>query len=119
MPDTNKARTTTRMLESIIRLSQAHAKLMYRKEVLVMDAIVAISLMESSLDQSSLFNSVNILHTSFSDEPEREYIEQAEMILTRLKLRDIFKEEREMYDACFDTATYKDSLNREMTFTQS
>ena len=41
-----------------------------------MDAVVAITLMESSLDQGSLFASVNILHTSFPTKPENEYKEQ-------------------------------------------
>jgi DNA helicase MCM9 len=36
------------MLESIVRLSQAHAKLMHRKSVEVMDVVVAITLIECS-----------------------------------------------------------------------
>jgi DNA helicase MCM9 len=74
--DRNAARTTVRMLESIIRLSQAHAKLMFRNEVLVMDAVVAITLMECSLNKSASFGNVNILHTSFPDNAEIEYLNQ-------------------------------------------
>merc|ERR1712050_519381 len=45
---TNRGRCTIRMLESLIRLSVAHAKLMYRRKVLLVDTIVAIDIMDST-----------------------------------------------------------------------
>lgn len=49
------ARTTLRFLESLIRLSQAHAKLMEQCTVFPFDAVVAILLMDQSLAPASIF----------------------------------------------------------------
>ncbi len=55
---------------------KAHAKLMLRNEALVMDAVVAITLMECSLNRTASFGNVNILHTSFPEDAEVEYMSQ-------------------------------------------
>ncbi len=51
----------------------AHARLMLRKQVTVQDAVVAVSLMESSMQGGALLGGVNALHTSFPEDPETEY----------------------------------------------
>ncbi|XP_054285857.1 DNA helicase MCM9-like [Macrosteles quadrilineatus] len=73
----NTARTTVRLLESLVRLSQAHAKLMFRSEVTVLDAVVTVALMESSMQSTALISEINILHTSFPSDPIDEYSHQA------------------------------------------
>lgn len=98
----NSARTTVRMLESVIRLSQAHAKLMFREEVLVMDAVVAITLMECSLNKTASFGNVNILHTSFPENAEIEYKNQVDLILTKLGLMTSLKQEFDYIEANMD-----------------
>ncbi|XP_074650251.1 uncharacterized protein LOC141905312 [Tubulanus polymorphus] len=89
----NAARTTMRLLESMIRLSQAHARLVCHSEVTVLDAITAVLLMESSMQGTALLGGVNALHTSFPEDAEAEYIKQAEIILMRLELHDIWEQE--------------------------
>ncbi|PIK48566.1 putative DNA helicase MCM9 [Apostichopus japonicus] len=91
----NAARTTVRLLESIVRLTQGHARLMGRSEVTVQDAVVAVSLMESSMQGAALLGGVNALHTSFPEDADTEYQKQAELILSHLQLHNILEGERE------------------------
>ncbi|XP_014273111.1 uncharacterized protein [Halyomorpha halys] len=90
----NASHTTVRLLESLIRLAQAHARLMYRDTVIVQDAVVSVSLMECSA-HGSTFNlgCFNPVQTTFPLNPTEEYIQQAEEILTRLGLSDILEKE--------------------------
>ncbi|GMN58942.1 hypothetical protein TIFTF001_028034 [Ficus carica] len=70
----NAARTTVRMLESLIRLAQAHARLMFRNEVTCLDAITAILCIESSMTTSAIVDSVgNALHSNFTENPDLEW----------------------------------------------
>uniref|UniRef100_M1AXY1 DNA helicase n=1 Tax=Solanum tuberosum TaxID=4113 RepID=M1AXY1_SOLTU len=71
----NAARTTVRMLESLIRLAQAHARLMFRNEVRRLDAITAILCIESSMTTSAIVDSMgNALHSNFAENPDQECI---------------------------------------------
>ncbi|KAJ8529904.1 hypothetical protein K7X08_036739 [Anisodus acutangulus] len=89
----NAARTTVRMLESLIRLAQAHARLMFRDEVTRLDAITAILCIESSMTASAIVESMgNALHSNFAENPDQEYAKQERLILERLSLRDEFPE---------------------------
>ncbi|XP_047982953.1 probable DNA helicase MCM9 isoform X2 [Salvia hispanica] len=87
----NAARTTVRMLESLIRLAQAHARLMFRNEVTRLDAITAILCIESSMTTSAIVDSVgNVLHSNFMDNPDQEYAKQERLILQKLRCIDDF-----------------------------
>jgi len=79
------SRTTIRMLESLIRLAQAHAKLMYRDDVLLQDAIFSIFLMECSMQNSILFPHISTVKTMFPNDPETEYFEHEAIVLAYLE----------------------------------
>ncbi|KAA3463018.1 putative DNA helicase MCM9 [Gossypium australe] len=88
-PTHNAARTTVRMLESLIRLAQAHARLMFRNEVTRLDAIAAILCIESSMTISAIIDSIgNALHSNFTENPDEEYAKQEKLILEKLSLID-------------------------------
>ncbi|KAL6349699.1 hypothetical protein AAG906_041106 [Vitis piasezkii] len=87
----NAERTTVRMLESLIRLAQAHARLMFRNEVTRLDAITAILCIESSMTTSAIVDSVgNALHSNFTENPDQEYAKQERLILEKLSSIDEF-----------------------------
>ncbi|XP_053314904.1 DNA helicase MCM9 [Spea bombifrons] len=89
----NAARTTIRLLESLIRLAEAHARLMYRDTVTVEDAITVVSVMESSMQGGALLGGVNALHTSFPDNPQEQYQMQCELLLDKLGLHNLLRQE--------------------------
>ncbi|KAL1770179.1 DNA helicase MCM9 isoform X1 [Sigmodon hispidus] len=87
------ARTTIRLLESLIRLAEAHARLMFRSTVTLEDAITVVSVMESSMQGGALLGGVNVLHTSFPESPQAQYRRQCELILEKLELPSLLSEE--------------------------
>ncbi|KAG8510930.1 DNA helicase MCM9 [Galemys pyrenaicus] len=89
----NAARTTIRLLESLIRLAEAHARLMFRDTVTLEDAITVVSVMESSMQGGALLGGVNALHTSFPENPLKQYQRQCELILEKLELTNLLNEE--------------------------
>lgn len=82
----NAARTTIRLLESLIRLSEAHARLMFRDVVTIQDAVTAVTVMESSMEGGALLPTGNILHSCFPRDPEREYRKHCRLVLKLLEL---------------------------------
>ncbi|KAB0346488.1 hypothetical protein FD754_011345 [Muntiacus muntjak] len=89
----NAARTTIRLLESLIRLAEAHARLMFRDRVTLEDAVTVVSVMESSMQGGALLGGVNALHTSFPENPLGQYQRQCELILEKLELPNLLSEE--------------------------
>ncbi|XP_041831759.1 DNA helicase MCM9 [Melanotaenia boesemani] len=80
------ARTTIRMLESLSRLAEAHARLMFRETVTIEDAVVAVSVMECSMQGGALLGNVNTLLTSFPADPVHQYWTQCQALLEGLDL---------------------------------
>lgn len=75
------------------RLSQAHCRLMYRKTILPMDAVVAVSLVDLSMQDCTLDDTVDALHSTIPRYPDYDYLCTAKKLLTRLNLIDVWKNE--------------------------
>ena len=86
----NAARTTIRLLESLIRLSEAHARLMFRHIVTIQDAIAAVTVVESSMQGGSLLPTGSILHSCFPKDADLEYVKHAHLVLQCLNLENLF-----------------------------
>ena len=56
-----------------LHVRTAHSKLMYRREVTLQDAVVAVTLMECSMQSSALLGGINVLHSAFPASAEDEY----------------------------------------------
>ncbi|XP_063908869.1 DNA helicase MCM9-like isoform X2 [Zophobas morio] len=90
----NKSRTTVRLLDSLVRLSQGHARLMYHEEVEILDAIIAVILVETAMEtESSVFNLRFNLKNDFPQDPTSNYREVMEIVLKRLDLHDLLERE--------------------------
>lgn len=84
--DRSAARTTLRLLESLVRLAQAHARLLCRERVTRQDAIMAVICMESSTHTSAMLGVETVLQSEFSADPDAEYIQQERHVLLALGL---------------------------------
>jgi hypothetical protein len=82
------ARTTVRLLESLLRLAEAHAKLMFHEEVSVEDAIVAIFCVQLSqaATQASVLTSDAMMQSEFPKDPREQYQEAERDVLRKLHL---------------------------------
>lgn len=58
---------------------------MYRREVTLQDSVVAVTLMECSMQSSALLGGVNILHSAFPASAEDEYALQGSKNVKLLK----------------------------------
>ncbi|XP_026476137.1 probable DNA helicase MCM9 [Ctenocephalides felis] len=91
------SRTTVRLLDSLIRLSQAHARLMFKKHVEAVDAVTTIILMEYSMqsDNSSGHISMVDLQDPIKAKKIEDYERLHRQILGKLDLEDLVKDQRE------------------------
>ncbi|DBB06704.1 TPA: DNA helicase mcm9, variant 3 [Trebouxia sp. C0004] len=84
--DRTSARTTVRMLESLVRLAQAHAKLMARDVVTQQDAVVAVSMAEAA--SRILSGAQFTVGAAFCDDPDAAYDAESEHLLGAIRHMD-------------------------------
>jgi DNA helicase MCM9 len=82
-PRVSKDRKSVRMLESLIRLSEAHARLLMKSEATLFDAVSIIILMEHTLF-TCLFGAEPPPNVIFKD--HHEYLQAKDAVLYRLAL---------------------------------
>jgi DNA helicase MCM9 len=82
-PKINKDRKTVRMLESLIRMTEAHARLLMKSAATMFDAVSVIILMEHTL-MSDLYSSGYLPPVMF--ENQEEYILVRDDLLYKLGL---------------------------------
>lgn len=80
------ARTTVRLLDSLVRLTQAHARLLRRHSALIQDAVVAVTLMETSTHAAAVIGVQSPLHATFPGDPDEDFVVQQRLVLHRLGL---------------------------------
>jgi hypothetical protein len=91
-----KDRKTIRMLESLIRLAEAHARLMFKKDIEIFDAICVIVLMEKCVN-------TGLLDSSYSCLLSKENYSQAKIeVLRKLGLDPFY-----FTDDCYDAVKYE------------
>ncbi|XP_051163517.1 DNA helicase MCM9-like [Leptopilina boulardi] len=82
-PNRGNERKTVRMMESLMRLAEGHARLMYRSEVLVMDAVIAAQLVGSTSGISKEVGS------PFPLDPMANYYEEGLELLNNIGLSEL------------------------------
>lgn len=84
----NTARTTVRLLEALVRLAQAHARLMFRETATPLDAVFAIAAVEASAALQKVVGGIGALHAPFPTDPAEDFEEYSSYLLTKLGLDD-------------------------------
>lgn len=85
----NVARTTVRLMEALIRLTVAHARLMFRRHwATAQDAAFAVAAVEASAVSQPVLGGGSALHAPFPTEPDAAYKAYATFLQTKLKLED-------------------------------
>lgn len=90
---------------------------MYRTQILPMDAIIAVSLVDLSMQDCTLSDTINALHSTIPQYPDYDYLVIAKRLLTRLSLYEIWKEELFYYGKILnvDSRTLESEIDNHST----
>lgn len=94
-PERDHARTTVRLLDSLNRLAEAHARLVFREEVTIVDAIVTIRLMESTFGFGRIVKPYDVIKEELPLGPEEEEI-TCILNIFDMDSSDLFNEKKEV-----------------------
>ncbi|KRX99445.1 DNA helicase MCM9 [Trichinella pseudospiralis] len=110
--------TTVRMLDSLIRLAQAHARLMFRDVVTVQDALIATIFIELTLKDLSLLVTPDPLQSVFPSDPEADYKQFEMLMLEVLGLDGQLNGADSRGDCSIKISTLKDDSKQSFKFEQ-
>lgn len=101
----------------IFRLSQGHARLMYHTEVEILDAVMAVTLIEASMQgDSSVLGLGFDIHSSSPENPTETYTQLIRTVLCKLNLDDLLQKEIErLQDTNNDEQSTQESLEADKT----
>lgn len=85
----DNARTTVRLLDSLTRLAQAHARLLFRDVVTAYDAVIVIRLMESTHGFGRILQPFNVIKEKFPLGPSRDDVEEVYSTLNLGEFDDV------------------------------
>lgn len=105
-PYRDPARTTVRLLDSLTRLAQCHAKLVLRSEVTIIDAISTVRLMESSYGFGRLIIPMDLIKDKIPLGPSKDEIFE---VLSTLNLEHLIHLNEEL------TSKYTDEIDNYIT----
>lgn len=90
---------------------------MYRNTILAMDAVIAVSLVDLSMQDCTLNDTVDALHSTFQKYPDFDYLCTAQKLLTRLNLYEIWHNELLYYAKLLqvDHKTLESDIERGLT----
>jgi DNA helicase MCM9 len=108
-------RTTIRLFEGLIRLTQSHARLIFRTSAKVEDAVTAIFIMEHSIHRRMLHDSWNIFD-DFPSDPTEDYYRNGNKIL--LKTEDFILSKLNLTDLSTRNSTEATFENRKVVNSQ-
>ena len=84
----NQARTTVRLLESLIRIAQAHARLMQRGVAEPEDAVIAVQLVDSSMASGAILGGSVGVDSDFPEDADEEMERLCLKVVKKLKVAD-------------------------------
>ena len=84
----NQARTTVRLLESLIRIAQAHARLMQRGIAEPEDAVIAVQLVDSSMASGAILGGSIGVDSDFPEDADEEMERLCLKVVKKLKVAD-------------------------------